>query len=165
MAERVVITGVGVISPIGAGKVAFWEACLKGRSGIQKIAAFDVSGYKSRIAGQVAEPGDAPLRSAEQGRRLERFTQFGLAAATMAMADAGLDAAALDVGRTGVSCGSGLGGMAIGEAQLRVLYETGVPGRGSPGRVPGIMPHALSGQLASRLGVKEIGRASCRERV
>lgn len=154
MAQPVVITGVGVVSPVGSGKAAFWEACLKGQSGIRRITAFDVTGYKSQVAGEVIDVQPEALLSPQQSHRMERFAQFGLAAARMALEDAGVNPGKMDPYRVGISCGSGLGGMAIGETQLRVLYETGLPGKVSPGLVPMLMLNAVSGQLAMAFGAK-----------
>ena len=154
MPETVVITGIGVVSPIGIGKDLFWEACLKGNSGVRKISAFDVASYKCKIAAEVADFRLSDFIGVQKTDRIDRFAQFGISATRMALDDAGLEIGMMDPYRVGVGCGSGLGGMAIGENQLRVLYESQLPNKVSPGLIPMITLNALSGQIAIEVGAK-----------
>ena len=154
MSERIVITGIGVVSPIGLGKDLFWENCLKGASGVRTIQAFDPAKYKSKIAAEVVGFTPADFIPAAHLHRVDRFAQFGIAAAKMAVADAGLETGTMDPYRIGVSGGSGLGGIAIAESQLRVLYEEQLPGKVSPGLITGVTLNALGGQIAFELSLK-----------
>ena len=154
MPEQVVITGVGIVSPIGLGKDLFWENCLKGTSGVRKLQAFDVTGYKSKIAAEVLDFDPSVFMSESKIDRLDRFAQFGVAATKMALQDAGLEIASLNPYRVGVTGGSGLGGMLIGESEFRVLYEGLQPNKVNPGLVPMITLNALSGQIAIEFGLK-----------
>ena len=111
MPEQVVITGVGIVSPIGVGHTLFWEHCLKGTSGVRRLQAFDASGYKSTVAAEVLDFDPSAFMPAQKIDRLDRFAQFGIAAAKMALEDAGLETDSLSPYRIGISCGSGLGGI------------------------------------------------------
>lgn len=154
MYQRVVITGIGVISPIGIGKELFWEACLKGISGIRKISAFDAKGYKSQIAAEVADFRPSDFISDQKIHQMDRFAQFGVAAAKMALKDAGLEIEKMNPYRIGVTCGSGLGGMAIAENQLFALYKLGLPNKVRPRSIPMITLNAVSGEIAIEIGMK-----------
>src|SRR4051812_28046329 len=123
MKKRVVITGMGVISPIGIGIDAFWEALKSGRSGAGLVTFFDTTDYPSKIDAEVK--GFEPDKYIDKKtiRRMDRFTQFALAAADMAVRDAGLDTAKVDPERVGVIVGSGIGGLATIEEEHDVLRK------------------------------------------
>jgi len=145
--KRVVITGLGVVSPIGIGRSAYWDALLNGRSGAGRISAFDPVDYPCRIAGEVTGFDPETFIDPKAVRRSDRFTQFALAAARMAIEDARLDLAALDLARCGVVVGSGIGGLATIEAEHRVLQQRG-PGRVSPFLIPMMIVNMAGGDNA-----------------
>ncbi|HAA90200.1 MAG: 3-oxoacyl-[acyl-carrier-protein] synthase 2 [Thermoanaerobacterales bacterium 50_218] len=151
--EKVVITGLGVVSPIGIGKESFWSSLLEGRSGIRTVTRFDSTGFASRIAGEVADFRPEEFMEKKEVRRMDRFAQFGVAATKMAVADAGLDLRAIDLDRVGVVIGSGIGGIETLEQQVRVLLEKG-PSRISPFFVPMMISNMAAGQIAISLGPK-----------
>lgn len=124
--RRVVITGLGIISPIGIGWRRFWESAMAGRSGIHGIELFPTSGFKSKIAGQVLDfdPRASGLRE-DQVRRLDRYAQFAVAASKMAVEDAGLGADTLAGDRTGVCIGNAICGTRFMEDEFLVLTERG----------------------------------------
>jgi len=109
--HRVVITGIGVVTPIGIGREAFWDGLLAGRNGIFHITLFDSSEFRSQMAGEVKEFHAEDWMDRKQAKRMDRFTHFGLVAADLAMKDAGLDEYPFDGLRAGVIIGSGIGGM------------------------------------------------------
>jgi len=111
MKRRVVITGIGVISPIGIGKTAFWNGLIEGRSGIKPITQFDVSNFPVKFAGEVSEFDPLKFMNVKQARRLFRFSQFGLAAARLAIAEARLDLGNEDLDRIGISLGTSIGAL------------------------------------------------------
>ena len=146
--RRVVITGLGVISSLGHDKEAFFQALLDGRSGIKPIQAFDTSEFTSRIAGEIHDFDPLIWLEKRTARRLDRFSQFGLAACIDAVKDSGLDLSAGDVAeRTGALIGTGIGGLGEIEAQFKNLFDKG-PRRVSPFFVPKMMVNACSGQVA-----------------
>jgi 3-oxoacyl-[acyl-carrier-protein] synthase II len=152
--RRVVITGLGVVSPIGLGKEAFWSALLGGKSGIQPIRSFDASAYSCRIAGEVTDFRPEDFIAPSEVPKLSRATQFALAAAKMAIDDAHLDLSRENGSRVGVIMGTGLGGMGVYEAQLKRLFESNNPRRVHPWSVPLIMPNAAAAEIAISFGLK-----------
>jgi 3-oxoacyl-[acyl-carrier-protein] synthase II len=151
--KRVVITGLGVVSPIGIGRSAYWDALLNGRSGAGRISAFDPTDYPCRIAGEVTGFDPETFIDPKAVRRSDRFTQFALAAARMAIEDARLDLAALNLARCGVVVGSGIGGLATIEAEHRVLQQRG-PGRVSPFLIPMMIVNMAGGDIAIAYGFR-----------
>jgi 3-oxoacyl-[acyl-carrier-protein] synthase II len=149
---RVAITGIGPVTPIGIGVEAFWRAVTEGRSGAGKLEGFDTSGYASRIAAQVHDFDPERHLERAEARRMERFAQFALAGARLALADAGIDIEAANRSRVGCVIGTGIGGIAAFEAQARVLAERG-PSRVSPHLVGQMIPNMAAGQIAIRLGL------------
>jgi 3-oxoacyl-[acyl-carrier-protein] synthase II len=147
--RRVVITGIGLVTPLGVGTQKNWEALLRGESGVVPITRFDVSRYSTRIAGQV--PGFDPLFfiDKKEVRKMDLFIQFGLAASTLAVEDSGIDPAGLEGARTGVFVGSGIGGIGTIEATHKVLLERG-PDRVSPFFLPSSIINEASGQISIR---------------
>ncbi|GAB6157689.1 beta-ketoacyl-ACP synthase II [Desulfotomaculum varum] len=153
MSKRVVITGMGVISPIGIGLAHFWESLTAGVSGIARITRFDPSEYSTQIAGEVKDFDYSKYLDKKEGRRMDKFSQYAVVAAAMALEDAGLDLSALDKDRTGVIVGSGIGGMETFEEQCRVLVNRG-PGRISPFLIPMMIANIAAGQIAIKFGLR-----------
>ena len=124
--RRVVITGLGAITPIGHGKEGLWQGVLAGRSAVRRIESFDTSSYRSQIAAEIPDFDAASLVGSQQHKRLDRYSQFALVAAQQAWQDAGLGASHLDRERIGVSLGSALGGIAMAELECRTFLERGL---------------------------------------
>ena len=114
--HRVVVTGIGVVTPIGIGRRAFWNGLLAGQNGVSEISLFDVSAYRSKMAAEVKDFQAEDWMDRKQAKRMDRFTHFALVAADLAMKDAGLDTQSFDGLRAGVIIGSGIGGMQTIEA-------------------------------------------------
>jgi 3-oxoacyl-[acyl-carrier-protein] synthase II len=148
--ERVVITGIGTVNPLGLDAPSTWEAMLAGRSGIDTIAAFDPAPFPVRIAGEVRGFDPEAVASRKDARRMDRSVLFAVAATDEAVADAGLDV--LDPERTGVVVGSAIGGIAIVEEQQRILMERG-PGRVSATFLPNCLVDTATSYIATKLGV------------
>ena len=154
--ERVVITGVGVVSPVGTGVDTTWKALREGVSGGGAITHFEAGeDYPTRIACEVKDFEPTDHLDAKEARRFDRFSQFALAATQEAMADAGLGGApeGLDPTRFGVVFGSGIGGIETFEEQCRVLLEKGAK-RVSPFFVPMFIPDIAAGLISMRYGAK-----------
>jgi 3-oxoacyl-[acyl-carrier-protein] synthase II len=149
----VVITGLGVVSPIGIGRDAYWDALMNGQAGARQISAFDPKDSPCRIAGEVTGFDPEVFIPPKAVRRSDRFTQFALAAAQMAIADAGLDVSTLDLARCGVVVGSGMGGLATIEAEHRVLQQKG-PSRVSPFLIPMMIVNIAGGDIAIAYGFR-----------
>ena len=149
--RRVVITGLGVVSPVGIGLSEFWDNLKAGKSGIRSITRFDASGFPCRIA---AEVDFDPLTYIDrrEARKMDRFCQFAVAAARMAFADAGLGGAFVPE-RSGVLIGTGIGGMETFDRETKVLLEKG-PDRVSPFFIPMMIANMASGQVSIDLGLK-----------
>ena len=158
MKRRVVITGLGIVSPIGNGKDNYWQALQSGRSGVTEITSFDVSAYTSRIAGVVQDLDLTLYMSKKDIKRSDRFTQFAVVAARMAFEDSGLDSATMDPYRAGSIIGSGIGGIHTIEKEHQVLIKDG-PSRVSPFFIPMIIVNMASGMAGINLGLK--GPNSC----
>ncbi len=151
--RRVVITGVGIISPIGSDPKTFWDNLVEGKSGISAVESFDVSQYPCRIAGEIKDFDPARHMEKKEAKRVDRFTQFGVAAALEAWKDAGLDRLELNKEEIGVLVGSGIGGIQTIEEQLKVLAEKG-PRRVSPFLVPALIANMASGYISIMLGLR-----------
>ncbi|NPV60007.1 MAG: beta-ketoacyl-ACP synthase II [Actinobacteria bacterium] len=157
MKRRVVVTGLGAVTPLGVGAEAFWTALKQGRSGIGPISSFDADGLPSRIAGEVSSFDPAEYVDPKTAMRMDRFCHFAVAGARLALEDAGLpegrelEAAGVEAGRAGIIVGSGIGGMSTLENQHRVLLERGYA-RVSPFTIPMIIPNMAAGILAINLG-------------
>ncbi len=157
MSSRVVITGLGVVSPIGIGVSEFWKAALAGRSGVTAIRSFDpfpVDGYRSKVAGQIHNFSPEQYLPAGQGDRVDRYAQFALVASKEALADADLHMAKEDAHRVGVIVGAGMGGMVMGEREITQLYQTLKPHRVHPNFIPVITLNSASGIVAMAYGAK-----------
>jgi 3-oxoacyl-[acyl-carrier-protein] synthase II len=158
MRRRVVVTGLGVVSPIGIGHQAFWSGLVAGRSGVGVIARFDPSAYTTRIAAEVRDFDPGAYMDRKEVRRNDRFVQFAYAATRMAMEHAGFAVTFANAHRTGVLIGSGIGGAATWEDQHRTLMERG-PDRVSPFFVPMMIVNMASGVTAILTGAK--GPSGC----
>lgn len=145
--ERVVITGLGVVSPIGNDIKTFWNNLIKGESGIVNIDTFDVTNHKTKIAGIVQDFDADEVLGKKEARRLDRFSQFALAAAEQAWSDSKLDLDRIDVERLGVYVGSGIGGIETLIENVDALRQKG-PRRVSPTLVPAIMSNAAAAQIS-----------------
>ena len=145
--RRAVITGMGVVSPLGSELGRFWERIQAGESGIRPIDKFDASDYAARIAGQVAEFDLDAFLDLKERRRMDEFVWYAMAASKMAMQDSGIDMSAEDPTRVGVIVGSGVGGLKTLEDQHSILRDRG-PGRCSPFMIPMMIVNIASGMVA-----------------
>ena len=150
--RRVVVTGVGLVSPLGVGTEATWSALTAGQSGIGPITQFDPADYDCRIAGEVSDFDPKDFLDVKQVRRTDRFIQFGLAAAHFAMENSGLPVDDVGAHRVGVLVGSGIGGIATIEATARTLIERG-PSRISPFFIPMLAVNMAAGHISIRYGL------------
>ena len=153
MRRRVVVTGLGVVSPIGSGAERFWAALLAGTNGVARVTHFDVAGYRSQLAGEVKEFDPSAWMDAKSVPRLDRFAQFAIAAATLAWRDARLDGSGFDDTRAGVIVGSGIGGGQAIEEGAATLAAKG-PRALSPFLVPKLLVNAAACQVSIRFGLK-----------
>ena len=133
--RRVVITGMGIISPIGSTLDSYWQALKSGTSGIDFITHFDTTDFETKFAGCVENFDETNYIDRKEARRMDRFTHFSVSAAKLALEDAGLDIEKVDGNRCGVILGSGVGGMYTFEREYKVLFEKG-PSRISPFFIP-----------------------------
>jgi 3-oxoacyl-[acyl-carrier-protein] synthase II len=157
-ARRVVVTGLGAVTPLGHSAEALWKGCLSGCSGAGPITLFDSSAYTTRIAAEVKDWDPSPYMEKKETRRMDRFAQFAVAASRMALDDAGITIRDDNRDRIGVYIGSGIGGLATLEEQHKVLLERG-PGRVSPITIPGIIVDMGAGMVSILLGAR--GPNSC----
>jgi len=150
--RRVVITGLGPVTPIGVGAEAFHQAQLAGKSGIRRITRYDPDAYQLnvKIAGEVDVDIDDYL-DRKEARRLDRFVQLALIAAELALRDAGLEAEELEPETTGVLVGSGIGGIKTWEDQFKIYFQRG-PHRLSPFFIPMVISNMASGHVAMKYG-------------
>ena len=153
MKKRIVLTGLGVISPVGIGKEAYWQGLTSGTSGVGMITQFDATDYDVKIAAEVKGFDPADFGLGRESRRMDRFTQMAVAAAKQAVADAGLVITPENAERIGVLIGSGIGGLASLEEQMRVLIEKG-PNRVSPLLIPMMITDMASGFVSIITGAK-----------
>jgi len=152
--RRVVVTGMGIVSPVGNDLPTFWSNLTSGVSGIGPITHFDVKDYKCRIAGEVKDFKAAEhFKTPKDVNRTDRFTHLAVAAAKSAMADAGLTGAIDDPERFGCIIGSGIGGLQTTEDQHTVLMERG-PSRLSPFMIPSLIGNMASGIVSMEYGVQ-----------
>ena len=151
--RRVVITGMGMVSPLGGDVQSSWEGILAGRSGIAPIEHMDVSAFATRFGGSVKGFNVEDYLSAKEARKLDLFIQYGLAASFQAMHDSGLEVTDANRDRIGVAMGSGIGGLSNIENNCKALFDQG-PRRISPFFVPGSIINMVSGFLSIHLGLK-----------
>jgi len=147
--RRVVITGIGLITPVGLGTQASWEALLAGRSGIGPITHFDAARFSTRIAGEIKGFNPLDFIDRKEVRKMDPFIQYALAAAHFAVADAGIPPALLEGPHCGVDVGSGIGGIGTIEDTVRTLHEKG-PDRVSPFFLVSVIINEASGQISIR---------------
>ncbi|MBI3416730.1 MAG: beta-ketoacyl-ACP synthase II [Verrucomicrobia bacterium] len=159
--RRVVITGLGVVTPLGQDVESFWASLLAGQCGIGKINAFDVSAYDCQIAGEVKnfDPSGA-FPSPKELRRTDRFTQFGVVAGYKALLDSGIDLDKSNRDEIGVFIGSGIGGLYTTEEQHKVLLNKG-PGRVSPFMIPMLILNMASGMFSMYHKLRGPNVATC----
>jgi 3-oxoacyl-[acyl-carrier-protein] synthase II len=124
--RRVVITGIGVIAPNGIGVENFWDSLVHGRSGIKTVSRFDVSSYPSKIAGEVQDFDPTDYIDPKTARRIDRFSQFGVACSKMALMDSNINLQGIGHNSLGVAVGSAVGGLPYGEEQYSVFFEKGL---------------------------------------
>ncbi|MFH0732036.1 MAG: beta-ketoacyl-ACP synthase II [Candidatus Omnitrophota bacterium] len=156
--RRVVITGMGVITPIGSSVKAFWEALCQGKNGVDSITAFDASTFPSKMAGEVRDFDPTKFLAAKDLKRTDRFVQFAIVASRNAVEDAGLNLSLIDKDRFGVIIGSGIGGIHTIESEHKVLIEKGVS-RLTPFFIPMLIVNMAAGKVSMDLGLK--GPNSC----
>lgn len=158
MKNRVVITGIGAITPIGIGKENFWNALLAGKSGINQITRFDATGYTTQIAGEVRDFDPTEYIDKKEAKRMDRSTQFAVAATKMAFEDSKIDLESEDKERIGVIIGTGIGGIETLHSQYVSLFEKG-PSRVSPFFIPMMIGNMATGQTSIVFGLQ--GPSSC----
>jgi 3-oxoacyl-[acyl-carrier-protein] synthase II len=151
--RRVVITGLGVVSPVGIGTQNAWVTLLKGQSGITRITKFDPSAFSSQIAGEVKNFNVEDYLPAKDARRMDTFIQYGLVAGIEAFKDSGLEVTEQNAERIGVSIGSGIGGLGLIES-TNDNYDEGGPRKISPFFIPGTIINMISGNLSIMFGLK-----------
>ncbi|QPG04462.1 beta-ketoacyl-ACP synthase II [Salinimonas marina] len=151
--RRVVVTGLGMLSPLAQSVDATWRKVLAGESGIGEITHFDCSNYSTRFAGQVNDFDPQEYIDKKDAKKMDRFIQFGIAAGKQALADSGLKIDATNAGRVGVAIGSGIGGLELIEQNHQKLLNSG-PKRVSPFFVPSTITNMISGFLSIMEGLK-----------
>jgi 3-oxoacyl-[acyl-carrier-protein] synthase II len=148
-----VVTGLGIISPIGNTVAEAWQRALAGTPGITRISRFDPSRLASQIAGEVKGFEVAPYMSPKEARRMDTFIHYGVAAGLQAWRDAGLQVTADNAERVGVNFGSGIGGLPLIESMHTELQANG-PRRISPFFIPGTIINMIAGLLSIEVGAK-----------
>jgi 3-oxoacyl-[acyl-carrier-protein] synthase II len=151
--RRVVVTGLGAVTPIGNNVPEYWEGLSSGRNGVAQITLFDASRHACRFAAEVKSFEPAGWLEAKEAKRWDRFCQFGVVAVKQAVADAGLSIDESNAQRVGVAIGSGVGGLLMMETQAHVLADRG-PDRVSPFCVPMMIPNMATGLAAIAIGAK-----------
>ncbi|MDB5097933.1 MAG: beta-ketoacyl-[acyl-carrier-protein] synthase, partial [Cyanobacteria bacterium RYN_339] len=152
--HRVVVTGLGAVTPLGTGVEKFWEGLMAGRSGVRTITQFDATNFPTRIAGEVPDFDITKyVTNVKEARRLGRFSQFAIAACKQAVEHSGLVVTPENAERVGVYIGSGMGALGVIEEQNAVLAAKG-PDRVSPFTVPLMIPNMASGNVAIAIGAK-----------
>lgn len=153
MQRRVVVSGMGVVSSVGIGVNPFWKSIKSGKCGISKIERIDVSDMPTKIGAEIKNFNPNDFIDKKEAKRMDRFSQYAVVAAQMAVEDAKLDLDKIDKERMGVIIGSGIGGIETLENQYSILIEKG-PGRVSPFFVPMMIPNMASGNVAIKCGAK-----------
>lgn len=153
MKRRVVVTGLGALTPLGNSALESWEGAIAGKSGIGPITKFDSTSFATKIAGEIKNFDPLQFVDKKEVRRYDDFILYALAAAEMAMADAALTINATLATRAGVIIASAIGGLATMERELKVLHDSG-PHKISPFAIPGILANLASGHVSIRFGAK-----------
>lgn len=156
--KRVVITGLGAVTPIGNTRSDYWQGLTEGRNGIERITHFDPSEHASQIAGEVKGFDPLEYMDRKDAKRMDRFAQFAIAASKQALTDAQLEITELNAEQVGVMIGTGIGGLSVLEAQHEVLLNRG-PARCSPFMIPTMIANMAAGLTAIHVGAK--GPNSC----
>ena len=151
--RRVVVTGLGIISPLGNDLASSWDGIVNGRSGIGPITNFDATAFTTRIAGEIRDFDVTQWVSAKDARKMEAFIHYGVAASMMAMADANLVVDESNAERIGALIGSGIGGL-VGIEEQTIKYHEGGPRKISPFYVPSTIINMLPGQVSLLTGIK-----------
>ncbi len=155
--RRVVVTGLGVVSPIGNSIEVFWKSLLEGKSGVKRLKCFDPTHFTSKIAAEVRDFDPSPYLTPKDIKRMDRFVQFAVVSAKMAIADSKIHLDKEDRNRIGVLIGSGIGGLHTVEAEHRQYLSLGPekgPGRISPFLIPMLIVNMAAGQVSITLGLK-----------
>lgn len=153
MSRRVVITGLGMVSPLGIGVEKTWQALIQGKSGVVRITKFDPTGFDTQIAAEVKDFVPENFMEKKEIKRMDIFIQYAMASAMMALEDAQLPITPQNADRVGVVVGAGLGGLTTIESFHKVLMEKG-PGRISPFFIPALIVNEAPGQISIRFGAK-----------
>lgn len=156
--RRVVVTGVGMVTPLANSAEETWQGFIKGRSGTGLLTQIDPTPFNSKVAAEVKGFDPTRYQTLKDIKKTDRFVQFGIASAKMALEDAKLDLAKVDVHRVGILVGSGIGGLRVIEEQHRVMMEKG-PNRVSPFLIPMLIVNMAPGQISIALGLK--GPSNC----
>ncbi|TAL24057.1 MAG: beta-ketoacyl-[acyl-carrier-protein] synthase II [Nitrospirae bacterium] len=151
--RRVVVTGVGLVTPLGIGVEKSWKGLLEGRSGIRRLTHFDASAFATQIAGEVEGFNPEDYIEPKEVKKMDRFIHFAVAASDMAMKDSGLKVTGADAEKVGVIIGSGIGGLPAIEHYHSVLLERG-PRRITPFFIPMLIINLAAGQVSMRFGAK-----------
>ena len=152
--RRVVVTGLGVVSPVGSTVKSAWDAILRGESGIGPVTRFDVSAFPVRIGGAVRDFDVGQYLQPKEARRMDDFMHYGVAAGVQAVTDSGIDFTKTDPTRCGVVCGSGIGGLGTIEADYGEYLKANNPRKISPFFVPATIINMIAGHLSIRYGLK-----------
>ncbi len=152
--RRVVVTGMGIISPVGSAVETAWKTILAGQSGIGPVKRFDVSAFPVRFAGEVRDFDQDRYFDSKDLRRMDDFMHYGVAAGVQAVEDAGLDFSRLDATRCGAVCGAGIGGLGTIEREFGEYVKTDNPRKISPFFVPASIINMISGHLSIRYGLR-----------
>ncbi len=155
--RRVVVTGLGVVSPVGNTVDEFWKSLLEGKSGTRRIQSFDPTYFTCKIGAEVKDFNPSSLLSPKEMKRMDRFVQFAVVSAKQALADSKIDMSKVDRNRFGVMIGSGIGGLHIIEAEYKQFLDLGPqrgPDRISPFLIPMLIVNMASGQVSITLGLK-----------
>lgn len=153
MNNRVVITGLGPVTPIGTGKNKFWQSLIQGKCGIDMISGFDTKEYPTKIAAEIKDFDYSNYLSTKEANRMDKSTQFSIVAAMLALEDSKLKITEKDSYSTGVIIGSGIGGIGTFEKQHKILLENG-PRRVSPFFIPMMISNISAGEIAIKIGAK-----------
>jgi len=151
--RRIVVTGLGLITPVGIGVEKSWNSLVRGKSGIRRITRFDASAFSTQIAGEVDGFHPEDYIESKEVKKMDRFIHFGVAASTMAMNDSGLKIDEQNAARVGVYVGAGMGGLPAIEHYHKVLLEKG-PRRITPFFIPMLIINLAAGQISIKLGAK-----------
>jgi 3-oxoacyl-[acyl-carrier-protein] synthase II len=152
--RRVVVTGLGLVSPVGSTVQSAWDAVLRGESGIAPITRFDVSAFPVRFGGAVRGFDVSQYIAPKEARRMDEFMHYGVAAGVQAVTDSGLDFSRADVSRCGAVCGAGIGGLGTIEAEYGEYLKANNPRKISPFFVPATIINMIAGHLSIRYGLK-----------